>query len=185
MATAVANRSCSIGDCHGPMYARGWCNRHYKRWLTYGDPTSMRVAARESPPHERFWFYVYRGDGCWLWRGALTGSGYGLFFNGRRSVGAHRFSYELHNGAIPDGLHLDHLCRTPACVNPAHLEPVTSQINTLRGVGPSAENAVKTHCPRGHKYTPENTRTRRDYPTWRECKQCARMRETAKRKVAK
>lgn len=70
---------------------------------------------------------------------------------------AHRVAYELLIGPIAAGLELDHLCRTHACVNPAHLEPVTGQVNLLRGVGFPATNAAKTHCPQGHEYTAENT----------------------------
>lgn len=103
---------------------------------------------------ERFWNKVdKRGDDeCWLWTASDNGLGYGCFWNGERQTYAHRFAYELLVGPIPKGLHLDHLCRTPSCVNPAHLEPVTAQINLLRGVGASARHAAKTHCPQGHSY---------------------------------
>jgi hypothetical protein len=70
---------------------------------------------------------------------------------------AHRVAYELLVGPIPDGMHLDHLCRTPACVNPAHLEPVTPRVNSLRGVSFSAVNATKETCPAGHPYSADNT----------------------------
>ena len=47
-------------------------------------------------------------------------------------------------------------CRNPACVNPDHLEPVSIRENLLRGVGPSAQHAKKTHCPAGHSYAGKN-----------------------------
>ena len=93
------------------------------------------------------------GTGCWLWPTVNARTGYGsirVAGRGSRMALAHRVSYELHVGPIPEGLHLDHLCRNRGCVNPEHLEPVTCRENILRGVGFAATNAVKTHCPAGH-----------------------------------
>src|SRR5450755_3951408 len=74
---------------------------------------------------ERFWARVDKQtDGCWVWTGALR-TGYGTLSVSGKNVPAHRFSYELLVGIIPDGLQIDHLCRNRACVNPEHLEPVT------------------------------------------------------------
>jgi len=86
---------------------------------------------------------------------AKTPDGYGRFtVSGNEPVvrvNAHRFAYELLVGPIPKGLTLDHLCRNRGCVNPAHLEPVTSKVNTLRSpIQVAATNARKTHCPEGH-----------------------------------
>lgn len=95
-------------------------------------------------------------DGCWRWKGSTAINGYGQFcFNGKQVV-AHRASYELFVGEIPHGLVLDHLCRNRACVNPAHLEPVTLVENSRRAsLGKSRPK--KTHCNKGHEFTPENT----------------------------
>lgn len=128
------------------------------------------------PPEERFWRLVSQGDGCWLWLGAKTVGGYGSFHMGsrrdgtKRRVYAHRFSYELAKGAIPANLCLDHLCRTRLCVNPAHLETVTSAENTRRSA-----SARKTHCIRGHIYDLSNTY--RDTQGRRRCRQCASLAE--------
>ena len=115
------------------------------------------------PIKERFWAKVDSADDCWIWTAETSRGGYGRFAAGsrsdgtRRSVQAHRYAYELLVGPIPEGLELDHLCRVRNCVNPAHLEPVTTKVNVLRGIGLAARNAGKTHCPQGHPYDEANT----------------------------
>lgn len=108
---------------------------------------------------------------CWQWLAGKNKKGYGTIkFNGKR-VRAHRWMYQHFVGEIPEGLHLDHLCRNRACVNPAHLEPVTCRENILRGESPSALNARKTHCPLGHEY---ERVTAGERGTMRRCAICAR-----------
>jgi HNH endonuclease len=118
---------------------------------------------------------------CWAWT-AVTRKGYGAVWAGQTMVQAHRMAYVLLVGPVPDGLELDHLCHNGsgcpggvtcphrACVNPAHLEPVTSRENLLRGTGPTALNAAKTHCPQGHAYDEANTY--RDRAGGRRCRIC-------------
>ena len=90
---------------------------------------------------------------CWQYLGKPTTLGYcKLRRRPKRSVMAHRYSYELLVGPIPEGLTLDHACKNRGCVNPAHLEPVPLVVNIMRGDSPHANNARKTHCPKGHPY---------------------------------
>lgn len=88
----------------------------------------------------------YHASGCWEWLGVRGRGGYGRI--GGRA--AHRVLWEQEHGPIPAGMVLDHLCRVRACVNPAHMEPVSVRENTLRGRGPSAEHAARVRCLRGH-----------------------------------
>jgi hypothetical protein len=101
--------------------------------------------------------------------GGKSSAGYGQFWSGERLVGAHRWMYEYLVGPISDGLQLDHLCRVPACVNPAHLEPVTPKVNYLRGESPLAVNARKSVCKNGHPFDEENTVI---VPRGRQCRAC-------------
>lgn len=94
--------------------------------------------------------------GCWLWTGGTNPEGYGNFWYLGQTVSAHRAAYYLLVGEVEAELTLDHLCRKRNCVNPSHLEPVTERENILRGVGPAARNAQKTHCIRGHELVEEN-----------------------------
>lgn len=122
-----------------------------------------------------FWAKVDRtggDDACWPWLASLNNSGYGHFKVKSKIPGAHRVSYTLLVGDIPQGLQLDHLCKNRKCVNPAHLEPVTQRENTLRGESFSAVCARKTICPQGHPYDDSNTSY---YKGSRCCRECARL----------
>lgn len=141
------------------------------------------------PLDERLWAKVDK-DGpvpvfapslgpCWLWKGKALCHGYGQITSNYRHLMAYRVAYELLVGPIPPGLEIDHLCRVPLCVNPAHLEPVTRRENILRGLNPAAVNARKTHCIRGHEFNSENTRIRLDGK--RTCRECERTGKRARR----
>jgi len=122
----------------------------------------------------------YTDTGCWEWTGWRKSDGYALLndrtYGNRR---AHRVAYETFVGPIPDGLHLDHLCRNRSCVNPAHLEPVTARENLRRGNGWAGRNARVTACPQGHDYDDVNTRRGRGGA--RSCRECDRIRHLVAR----
>lgn len=107
---------------------------------------------------------------CWLFAGSISSYGYGVIFHKGKQLKAHRVMYEAVKGEIPEGLHIDHLCRVRACINPVHMEVVENVTNIMRGEAPSAQNARKTHCNEGHEFTSSNTHYRRN--GWRICKQC-------------
>lgn len=114
--------------------------------------------------------------GCWIPKKKPNEKGYvWIGFGGRKSYHrAHRLTWTLLVGEIPAGLEVDHLCRVRNCCNPQHMELVTHRENTMRGDTVTAANARKTHCIRGHEFTPENTKVRADRPGTRECKACQR-----------
>ncbi len=116
---------------------------------------------------ERFWSKVNKNGPiperrpdlgpCWLWLRTKHPKGYGHFRYKGHVRRAHNVAWELLRGPINDGLTYDHLCEVTSCVNPWHGERVTGPTNTLRGNGPTARNARKTHCVNGHPFSPENT----------------------------
>ena len=128
---------------------------------------------------ERFTSKVSFGR-CWLWRASTNNTGYGMFWDERRNRAnsAHRYTWETFNGPVPDDLQVDHLCRVRSCVNPNHMELVTSQENTFRGEGRAGVNARKTHCLRGHEFTTENTWTQK---RGRRCRECDLMQQRVRR----
>lgn len=129
---------------------------------------------------DKLWRKIVVVEDCWEWMGALDMNGYGrLAIEGKQKY-AHKLMYEMERGPVPDGLELDHLCRNPRCVKPAHLEAVTHRENCLRGFGVGALAAKLTHCPKGHPL--DGKREKQRY-----CLACHRERSVvyrARRKLA-
>ena len=166
--------------------SHGLCLNHYGRRVA-----KFGKFPRQTP-QERFWAKVDKNGPvpeykpelgpCWIWQGAPKREGYGEFYLEGRKQYAHRISYQWSVRPIPEGLHIDHLCRVHICVNPAHLEPVTVLENTIRGIGPrlTAERGrALPKCKNGHEFTEENTYwSQRANGRWhRHCKHCARDRQ--------
>lgn len=118
---------CGFEGCERNAVSKGYCDKHYRRLLKHGDVNGRGLRkVDEGNPVERFHKkYEINNDGCWIWTGSTRPNGKGVLYPrhsvGDKSVGAHRFSYELANGKIPDGMYVCHKCDTPLCVNPDHL----------------------------------------------------------------
>lgn len=121
---------------------------------------------------QEFWQSAIRDErGCWVWQRSTNRGGYGnVYFDGR-SDGSHRVAWRLTHGRIPTGMYVLHHCDNPPCVNPEHLF-VGTQKDNIRDAHRKGRTWQKrrTHCPRGHSYSKENTRI---VGTGRWCKTCA------------
>ena len=161
--------------CKGPRWINLGKKRNAKSTKLCGK--CIRENRPLVPQSVRFWKKVTKTDSCWAWNAAThTHAGnYGSFNLGPTRCLAHRFAYENLVGPIPEGKQLDHLCRNRKCVNPAHLEIVTIRINTLRGIGPTAVNARKTICKRGHPLNEQNTYV--NPKGYRQCRPCKRIKD--------
>ncbi len=134
---------------------------------------------------ERFWCKVKKSDSCWIWQGAKIKSdaGYGVIRVLGKNKLAHRLSYEINVGAIVGNLWVLHKCDTPSCVNPNHLflgtrsDNIRDMYSKGRGNRP---NKHKTHCPKNHKYSKENTYL---YKEERHCKKCKIENQRIRRKA--
>jgi hypothetical protein len=123
---------------------------------------------------DRFWSKVDRTAYCWNWTAGTRASGYGSFYWNGKNWSAHRVSFTLTNGPIPEGLVIDHICRNTGCVRPEHLRAVTQRVNVMAGQTIPAAEASKTVCDNGHPLSGENLRI--DVRGWRCCVTCEQAR---------
>ncbi len=115
-------------------------------------------------------------DDCWPWTGSVDRKGYGDFHVAKGKTNkAHIFSFLLHGGKLKPGQHVDHKCNNPPCQNPKHLRPLSNKKNNARSQSPSAINARKTHCIRGHPLSGPNLYVRPN--GHRSCRKCHAERE--------
>ena len=177
-----ATMKCSLAICDRPSSCHGYCRAHYIRSRRKSsnpfETSIMKRIHAETPLSERIdiWRSLAgtNGKGCWLWGGRKgVAGGYGqVCYQGREQY-AHVLVWEFYNGPKPEGMDLDHLCRHRECFNPAHLEPVPHVVNCRRGEA-GKYLADKTHCIRGHEFTPENTHYSKTR-THRSCRICKRI----------
>lgn len=141
-------RRCQVADCDKEYRARGYCVKHYGEARRDG---SLEIHYDKAGQYN--WKKIQVTGFCWLWTSVTNEAGYGTMKVRSKFWLAHRWVYEQLVGPIPEGLVLDHLCRVRHCVNPDHLEPVTTGENIRRGL----VALERTHCPKGHEYSEDNT----------------------------
>lgn len=122
----MAKSICSIDGCTALVHGRALCPKHYRRWQRGGDPSKVLKVQHLGDVQERFWAKVEKTEGCWIWRGAISASGYGNYCAEGKFTNAHRFAYKTSvDFPVPDDVHIDHQCHNKACVRPGHLRMAT------------------------------------------------------------
>jgi hypothetical protein len=127
---------CTVEGCDNKNNAQGMCAMHYQRVVRTGTTDAPHIPTAP----ERFWKKVNKTAGCWNWTAYKNPLGYGAFSSPSGSRQAHRYSYELANGPIPEGMVIDHICHSPSCVNPDHLRACTQKQNMEHRAGAQKNN---------------------------------------------
>lgn len=135
---------CSFAGCSGKRHARRLCNGHYRQQLLGQDlrPLQQYLSAAVFTIADVFAMYVIEQDGCWGWSGGISAEGYSEFSLGGQQVYAHRASYEIHVGPIPEDMLIDHKCHNRSCVNPGHLQTATNKQNHENRPGPQSNSTT-------------------------------------------
>lgn len=134
---SAEKRGCAVDGCTRRHHAHGFCQSHYGRYVNHGDPLGEGTPSY-STPNEAFLARTRWDGDCLAWTGAKVGGGrgYGVLSVDGVMQYAHRFSWERTNGAIPEGIYIDHMCHNQSCVNVAHLRLATPQENAQNKRGP-------------------------------------------------
>jgi hypothetical protein len=121
----MTNKKCTFESCYRNAASKGYCDKHYRRLYRHGTLDAKRFVS-EGDDIQRFLDKINKTDSCWIWTGGTRPNGKNVLYGRHhlsvgKSIGAHRFSYELFVGKIPDGQYICHACDVPLCVNPEHL----------------------------------------------------------------
>lgn len=142
---AINNRTCMFDGCGRYSVALGYCGGHYQQQRQGKQLSPLRT---EMTLSERIDKHTDRTGECWLWTAAKDNAGYGLVrIDNKTSTSqrAHRVTYELAHGSIPDRMLLDHTCHNRSCVRPDHLRPTSNKQNAENRAGaqPGSKSGVR------------------------------------------